>query len=91
MDPVSRPVMPQLQTADNLAKKESQSKFGSGLCSNGLTMVMNEPEPKGSSSFKGRTIKILVAARQYDSGSYLLRGYGDIASGVRGLCKETLS
>ena len=59
--------------------------LGSGLCSNDLTTFLNQLEPKGSSSFKNRTVKIVVAARQYLSDTILCRGYGDIASGVRAL------
>ena len=55
----------------------------SGLYSNGLTTLVNKPEPKARA--KNRTIKIVVAARQFPSGSFLDRGYGDIASGARAL------
>ncbi|WP_422139321.1 hypothetical protein [Endozoicomonas sp. ALC020] len=61
------------------------TELNSELFSKDLTRFLNEPESKGSPSFKNRTIKIVVATRQYMSDTILERGYGDIASGVREL------
>ncbi|WOG28263.1 hypothetical protein [Endozoicomonas sp. 8E] len=74
-----------------ILQKRSQEKnmdvteLNSGLFSKDLTRFLNEPESKGSPSFKNRTIKIVVATRQYMGDTILDRGYGDIASGVREL------
>ncbi|WP_448215016.1 hypothetical protein [Endozoicomonas sp. 2B-B] len=59
------------------------TELNSELFSKDLTRFLNEPESKGSPSFKNRTIKIVVATRQFMSNSISKRGYGDIASGVR--------
>ncbi len=61
------------------------TELNSGLFSQDLTRFLNEPEPKGSSSFNSRTIEIVVATRQYMSETFFERGYGDIATGVRAL------
>ncbi|MGI2028187.1 hypothetical protein [Endozoicomonas acroporae] len=61
------------------------TELNSGLFSQDLTKFLNEPESKGSPGFKNRTIKIVVATRQFMDDTILRRGYGDIASGVREL------
>lgn len=59
--------------------------LNSGLFSQDLTRLLNEPDSKGSPGFKNRTIKIVVATRQFFGNTILRRGYGDITSGVRAL------
>jgi hypothetical protein len=56
----------------NIEPKNTESI--SNIKQNGLTSIFNK-----------KTIKIVVAARQYRGGTILSRGYGDVASGVRGL------
>ena len=57
---------------------------GSEFSINNLTGIMNELEKKDSAKFKNKNIKIVIAARQYCGSSILSRGFGDVASGVRG-------
>jgi hypothetical protein len=53
--------------------------------SNSIENLTNIKQNDLTSTFNKKTIKIVVASRQYRDGSILARGYGDVASGVRGL------
>ena len=48
-----------------------------------LEFKKTAPPPSGLARLNGKEWKVVVAARQYPSSSFLARGFGDVTSGIR--------